>query len=461
MQEKEKGIVGFLTPLVLGNMLNPLNSTMLSTAILTILTVFQQDPVAASLLITPLYFASAIGQPLMGALCDIFNPIKINIFGLILILLASVIGAFALSFEWLVVSRVLLGLGSSTAYPCAIILIRQRYEAKRKEVPGIILSIVAIAGQVSAVFGPFLGGLLLESAGWTGIFLVNIPLVLLCLAFYFLQKNSNVQYRKEENKSVSSLLKQLDIIGFLLFSCFLFSFLITLIYPSYLLQKILMTLALLALLIIRELKHPRPFIDVKVLGVNQTLNTVFLRQLGINFISYLVVYGLPQWLENIKSLTPSTVGLLMLPFSLMTMLLSLLVSRSKKYLGLLIIGLLCAALAAGGVFILHAESSLYLVVAVTITLGIATGILTIANQATLYAEAPKNTVGLSFGLFRTVGYIGAILAGSMLEPQMKAQAIDGSLHFLGQLCLWACLLIALSLIPMLLKKNIKKNYYST
>lgn len=459
MQKKEKGIVGFLTPLVLGNMLNPLNSTMLATAILTILATFQQGPASASLLIIPLYFASAIGQPLMGRLCDIFDPVKINIFGLLLILLSSIIGACAPTFTWLVVSRVLLGLGSSTAYPCAIVLIRERYQALNREVPGMVLSIVAIAGQVSAVFGPFLGGVLLENTGWQGIFLVNIPLVILSLSFYFLQKKNTKAARKQERKSVAQLLHDLDLTGFLLFSGFLFSFLVTLIYPQQLFQKILITVALLIAFVLAERRHPKPFIDIQVLGVNLALNTAFLRQLGINFIAYLILYGLPQWLEDIKSLSPSTIGLIMLPFSLMTMLLSLLVAKSKKYFVLLSIGVLFALMAAAGLFVLRLDSPIYLVVAVTITLGIATGILTIANQATLYAETPKNSMGLSFGLFRTVGYIGAILAGSMLEEQIKAQATDGSLHLLGKLALWACLFIAISLIPMLWRR--KKINYST
>src|SRR5579872_7112731 len=109
-ESKDKGLAKFLAPLVLGNMLNPLNSTMLATAVLTIVTVFKQEPGAGALLIIPLYFTSAIGQPLMGRLCDVFNPGRINLFGFLLILLSGIVGVFAQSFEWLIVSRILLGL---------------------------------------------------------------------------------------------------------------------------------------------------------------------------------------------------------------------------------------------------------------------------------------------------------------------------------------------------------------
>src|SRR5258706_15545611 len=110
---KDKGLPGFLAPLVLGNMLNPLNSTMLATAIVSIVSAFKQEPGTGALLIIPLYFTSAIGQPLMGRLCDVFNPHKINLFGFILILISAFVGISAQSFTWLIVSRILLGLGSS------------------------------------------------------------------------------------------------------------------------------------------------------------------------------------------------------------------------------------------------------------------------------------------------------------------------------------------------------------
>ena len=123
---KKKELTVFMAPLVLGNMLNPLNSTMLATAVLTIVAAFKQEQGAGALLIIPLYFTSAIGQPLMGRLCDIFSPSKINLFGFLLILFSGIVGVSAQSFDWLIVSRILLGLGSSAAYPSSITLVRQR-----------------------------------------------------------------------------------------------------------------------------------------------------------------------------------------------------------------------------------------------------------------------------------------------------------------------------------------------
>lgn len=453
--KNDKGVGVFLAPLVLGNMLNPLNSTMLATAVLTIVAAFGHTPGAGALLIIPLYFASAIGQPLMGRLCDVFSPSKINIFGLLLILLSGIIGVFPQNFNWLIASRIVLGLGSSAAYPSSITLIKQRYEAKKMEVPRIMLSIIAVAGQVSLVFGPFLGGILLENFGWKGIFFINIPLVLLGLAFYLVKGSDSTAKERKSQKTFIQIIHDLDLIGLLVFSGFLFSFLITLLYPTYLYPKISISIVLLITLIRLELKHPKPFIDVKILSVNLFLNTTFLRQIGINFIVYLILYGLPQWMEQSKGLTPSSVGLIMLPFSLMAMTMSLLVAKSKKYLLLLSIGVLCIIATAVGIFDLDSGSSPYLIVAITTLIGAAAGILTVANQATLYDEAPDDSLGICFGLFRTVGYIGAIVAGTALKFQFKTGASDKGLHSLALMALLACLVIVTFLVPLFFKRKKK------
>jgi MFS family permease len=451
--QKDKGLAGFLAPLVLGNMLNPLNSTMLATAVLTIVLAFKQEPGAGALLIIPLYFTSAIGQPLMGRLCDVFSPGKINLFGFLLILLSGIVGVFAQSFDWLIVSRILLGLGSSAAYPSSMTLIRQRYKTLDMEVPGITLSIIAIAGQVSLVFGPFLGGVLLESFGWKAIFFINIPLVLIGLLLLIPKKGAVKPAKKVITKSALQIFKDLDPLGLLIFCAFLFVFLMALLYSTFLYLKIPLAVILLILLVVVELRHQKPFIDVKILSLNLMLNTTFLRQIGINFIIYLVLYGLPQWMEQSKHISPSNVGLIMLPLSLTAMALSLLIAKNKNYKSLLTIGVACIIAATLGIFMLHAASSVYLIVAITVIIGAAMGILTVANQATLYAEAPDDQVGVSFGLFRTVGYIGAILAGSSLKHQFKTGASDAGLHSLALFCLIACAMIVLFLIPLFFKRR--------
>src|ERR1700744_5571134 len=164
-----------LPPLVLGAMLNPLNSTMLSTALTRLTHSFGRDVAAGALLITPLYITAMIGQPLMGRLADVYSPKRVNYLGLVLVLAAVLVGVFAPAFNWLILSRILLGLGTSANYPSAIAILRRYYAERGKAMPAGALGWIAVGGMVSMVLGPMIGGFLTEWLGWKGIFLVNLP----------------------------------------------------------------------------------------------------------------------------------------------------------------------------------------------------------------------------------------------------------------------------------------------
>ena len=64
----------YMAPLVLGATLNPINSTMISTAIVPIADSLHASIAEAGWLIAVLYLTSAIAQPTMGRLVDLFAP---------------------------------------------------------------------------------------------------------------------------------------------------------------------------------------------------------------------------------------------------------------------------------------------------------------------------------------------------------------------------------------------------
>jgi MFS family permease len=123
-----KGSFGFrfMAPLCLGSMLNPVNSTMISTALVAIARDFQATVAETGLLIGGLYITSAIAQPTMGRLADRLGARRVFLAGLYLVALAGVAGTFAPSLRALIWVRVLLGIGTSAAYPTAMRILRNR-----------------------------------------------------------------------------------------------------------------------------------------------------------------------------------------------------------------------------------------------------------------------------------------------------------------------------------------------
>lgn len=443
----------FMLPLVLSTMMNPLNSTMLATALLSLCNSFKITVGQGAILITCLYVTATVAQPLMGRLADTFSAKKINTAGFILVLIAACIGAFAPAFGWLIVSRILLGLGTSAAYPSAISLINRKYAAAGQPVPGQVLGLVAISSQVSMVLGPVLGGLLTQWLGWKGIFLINIPWVLTGLYL----SRALPDYPVTQNNENTSLFKKLDVVGILLFSGFLLSLLNTLIQQHFSWWLLLPPVVLLAGLIGWERSQTTPFIDVKLMHDKPALLLTYLRTMATNYILYQMMYALPPWIEAVKHISPGHTGLMVLPESAMAILAGLLISKSSRLFQQNLLGVITMVIACLSWLILNQQSGVVLIIAVALVIGIADGINMIANQALLNQEAPLAQKGISFGLFRTSGYIGAIVSSTHLKTLFHHGVTDSNFHQMGILMLCASGVLVLLLAPLWGRKQVLDN----
>ena len=169
----------FVAPLALGLCLNPINSTMIATALVPISRGLNVSAAEAGWLIAALYLASAIAQPTMGRLADLFGPRGVLLCALTLVALSGVVGWFSSSLNVLIVARVLLGIGTSGAYPAAMRIFRMRADHLNVPPPRAAMSFLSIAAISTMAVGPLLGGLLTGAFGWHSIFTVNLPLSLL------------------------------------------------------------------------------------------------------------------------------------------------------------------------------------------------------------------------------------------------------------------------------------------
>src|SRR5918992_327376 len=207
----------FMSPLLLGTLLNPINSAMIATALVPIGRDLHVGPSSTAWLIASLYLAAGIGQPLMGRIAELYGPRKVSLMGLILVALAGLAGALAPGLGWLIIARGLLGLGTSASYPAAMTMIRDRADEMGIGVPGTVLGLISITSQASAVVGPPLGGLLVGLTGWRSIFLVNIPLALGGLVLGWLWLPRDRPREASRRRAGYRIGREIDIVGVVLF----------------------------------------------------------------------------------------------------------------------------------------------------------------------------------------------------------------------------------------------------
>jgi MFS family permease len=349
----------------------------------------------------------------------------------------------------MILSRVILGLGTSAAYPSAISLINKKYAEAKIAVPGKVLGIVAITSQVSVVLGPTLGGLLTQAFGWRGILFINIPWV---IAGLFLSR-AIPDYPPVKKSSNISLFKRLDVIGIFLFSLFLLSLLFLLLQVTFSWYYASGVIVFISLTIGWEWRQGSPFIDVKLLYYKPALGLVYIRTMATNYILYLLLYALPQWLQGVKHIAPAHAGLTLLPMTVMAITMGYVISKIEKPVLQNVLGVLVMIVACLGLFILNAHTSTPMFIGCTIVVGLADGINMIANQSLLNTEAPLAQKGVSFGLYRTAGYIGAIASGTQLKKLFHTGVTDASFHQIGFYALGSGVLLLILLIPLVIRKK--------
>ncbi|MFF1716664.1 MFS transporter [Streptomyces sp. NPDC058268] len=416
-------------PLLLGSLLNPLNTTMISTGLVAIGHDFGVGASDTAWLVSVLYLASAVAQPVLGRLADSIGPRRVFLGGLVVVVASGLVGAFAPGFLWLLVSRLLLGIGTSAAYPAAMAVLRDESRRLGTPTPRTVLGRLSFAALGSAAIGPTLGGLLVATAGWRGIFAVNVPVALIALgcALRWIPADGP---RAERAKGSGS--STLDPLGILLFSSALTClviFLLDLAHPSWWLLAPVAVLS--TALTWWQLRHPRPFIDLRMLGTNHALARTYLRH-GLSYlVVYCVMYGFTQWLEEARGLSSLHTGLVILPMSLAALACSLLGARTKGIRAPL--GIASVLLVVGGtlLFFTTGGTPLAVLLLTGACFGIPQGFMGTSNQAAVQMYAPADAIGSAAGLQRTAQYIGAIAASGLIGLAYGQRADDAGLHLMA------------------------------
>ncbi len=418
----------FVTPMLMGAALNPINSSLIATGLVAIASAMGVPVARTSILISSLYLTSAIAQPTCGRLSEQFGPRRVFLAGIAIVLLGGIVGGVAHDLTMLVVSRVIIGLGTSAGYPSAMLLIRRRATASGlKAPPTSVLGSLAVSGSATVAIGPTIGGLLVGWFGWRASFLINIPVACLtfAMALLWIAKDPD----KLGGRSARELSTSIDlagVVGFGTAMTALLVFLLSLPHPHWL--ALLVSAVIWGVLVAWELRARDPFLDVRLLASNLPLTRTYIRY-GLTLLAiYVILYGLTQWIQVAHGFSASKAGLILIPMGALSAATARVVSRYTAIYRSLILS--AALLVTGGVavLLLTSHSPVLAIMAVTALFGLASGSSNVTNQTALYKEAPAEGLGTASGLLRTFGYVGSIAAATITSLAFHTRVDDPGLH---------------------------------
>ncbi|MCL5438760.1 MAG: multidrug efflux MFS transporter [Patescibacteria group bacterium] len=195
-----------LATVMIASFLGRLDGTIVNLALPDIIKDFGITISQASWISTAYIIANAIFVPIFGKLGDLIGRKPLYLFGIVGFTLTSALAGLSFNLSSMIVFRILQAVTVSIDYPLALSILAYTFkdQKQRTQAMGLWSAVFAVA----AVFGPLIGGPLVDNFSWRAVFYINIPFGILgtLMAWRFI---------KEPVEKIKGI-KNFDVIGSLL-----------------------------------------------------------------------------------------------------------------------------------------------------------------------------------------------------------------------------------------------------
>jgi EmrB/QacA subfamily drug resistance transporter len=168
-----------LFTVIVGTFLGRLDQTIVNLALPKIIGDFSITVSSAGWIATAYILANAVFVPVWGKLGDVYGQKRIYIIGFSLFIFGSILAGISWSLSSMIVFRVIQAIAGSADYPTAMAIIAYTFKPGKERAQA--LGVWSSSFAAASVFGPLLGGPLIDNFGWRSVFLINLPIGILGL----------------------------------------------------------------------------------------------------------------------------------------------------------------------------------------------------------------------------------------------------------------------------------------
>src|SRR4051812_34907859 len=169
----DRGVLLIASVVVLGAIMSILDVTVVNVAINTLARNFRTPLSTIQWVATGYTLALATVIPLTGWAADRFGTKRLYMTSITLFVSGSVLSGLAWSAESLIGFRVLQGLGGGMIMPLGMTILTRAAGPQRV---GRVMAIIGVPMLLGPIFGPILGGWLVDDFSWRWIFFINVPI---------------------------------------------------------------------------------------------------------------------------------------------------------------------------------------------------------------------------------------------------------------------------------------------
>ena len=319
---------------------------------------------------------------------------------------------FAESAEFVIAIRFLLGIAGALIMPTTLSMIRVIFENPKERATA--LAVWSIVSSIGAVFGPIIGGALLDQFSWHSAFLINVPFTIIAVvAGLFLLPESKLSKEKSHSWDIpSTILSIAGMIG-LVWSIKEFSKEgLADIIPW---VVIVLAITMIVIFVKRNLSSSDPMLDVRLFK-KRSFSAGTIAAFMTMFAMTSVLLLASQWLQVVEELSPFKAGLYLLPMAIGDMVFAPIAPGLAARFGPKIVLPSGIGIAAIGMFIMYffGHPLSYSTMALALILvGAGTASLAVAS-ALIMLETPTSKAGNAAAVEESMYDLGNVFGVAVL-----------------------------------------------
>lgn len=362
--------------------LSVLTQFLLITAFPKIMVDFQVSSTQVQWLTTSYMITMAILIPITAFFIDRFKTRTLMMSALTLFILGTFIALVAPSFSFLILGRVIQGMGSGVMIPLMQTILFLIYPREQR---GYAMGLAGMVINVAPAIGPPISGIIIQTFEWRALFLLTLPIAILILLLIYLYMR-NITEQKETTIDYASIF--FSIIGF---GSLLYGF--TQLQETGLTDKatlisLVIGVFVLGLFVLRQFQLTKPILELRVLKV-----PIFIIVTIISVFSFSLLIAietiLPMYVQNAQRFSAYYGGLIVMPGALTLAVMSMLAGRLFDRYGGKVISLI------GFVLLILSTLSFYSILDLNTPFIVTMGLFMVSMAGVALINMPIMTAGIN------------------------------------------------------------------
>jgi len=368
-----------------------------------------------------------------GRLGDIIGHKKMLITGVVIFIVASLIGGFAHNAWEIITCRILQGISAAVMWPSTTAI---AFKAFPKHQKGVAVGALISVTGFSVSIGPTLGGYFATALSWRWVFLFNVPIGLIIIVLSWLLVKDWHERTKETFDIIGLILLGITLVS-LVFAIDLFGHFQK---SKFLILGLIALSAIVLLLFIKfekAIKHP--LLNMNIFKNIQFTTGCIARAMLVSVLyPFLFIMGL--YLQTIFGFSTLKAGLIFLPMTLCMGFLSPAGGKLVDKIGPKIpatIGLIFFITGLISISLIDAHTPLYNLFVIFAVIGVGYSLATPAFLTATMKAVPEKQAGIASAIFFMLsifgGLIGVTVAGVVLGYYHQLFGAKGLMHTLPML----------------------------